>query len=520
MDTERSGALSEDNLLAAVPTIWPFLEKELITLAFQIADQDSEGKVSWPMMPLLLHCLVFLNRKRHSVDEIRTQFQEHGVSSDEFHLGSQIVGLRLTDEQSMAHFMDYCRQLTRDELVLDQGRLTVEQFVGWVLTNEVVKPLERDGRLKWMEKHIDTVADSYGDIFFEDLSQLLFQGSSMSLSDMATGHIVASMRLKNAVHAVLERTMLIRTGFVEALRRIDSFPAFSEEALRNLAVSTTMEHMFAGQNIVTEGHSGDSMYVLRRGRATVLVDAQPVHTIGAGTGFGESSLLFRTRRNATVCCKTPCDVLVLGRAAYQTELAKLSPEQQIGPLETDLKQFWALLTYDEARQRAFGSMSKIERDAKTKMVVETKTQATGASVSSISFKTYRNLHVRVSKSLMNAEDEAEEWDEQQMRLTCGREWTEDCKRYNLQADGKLDQSMFYDSIFQLADLWARDLHVSFHSFLRDLFDNVAEWDETRQAFQFKKVDHVKCMGELFDELKARAQAEARAAERQRQVRSG
>ena len=112
----------------------------------------------------------------------------------------------------------------------------------------------------------------------------------------------------------VEREKLLCHGIKNALTRIDSFPNLSEDVLRALAKVTTSDGWFAGQNLMTQDELDDTFFVIRRGRAEVIVDGVVVDTVGMGAGLGEMSLLFGTRRSATVKCVGPCEVIVLDRA--------------------------------------------------------------------------------------------------------------------------------------------------------------------------------------------------------------
>ena len=79
---------------------------------------------------------------------------------------------------------------------------------------------------------------------------------------------------------------------------------------------------------------------------------------------------------------------------------------------------------------------------------------------SVPFQVYRKLHVRTVKTLTCAED-PDEFDEDEERKIAGSDWMEDCKRYGLPPNGSLTMVQFFDSMYQLVDLWAADLQVSF-----------------------------------------------------------
>ena len=73
----------------------------------------------------------------------------------------------------------------------------------------------------------------------------------------------------------------------------------------------------------------------------MLVDAIRIDDISAGTGFGEVSLLFDTRRNATVRAVGPCEIIALDRASYHTAISVLPDDKRIGKLERVLRRFWS-----------------------------------------------------------------------------------------------------------------------------------------------------------------------------------
>ena len=70
-----------------------------------------------------------------------------------------------------------------------------------------------------------------------------------------------------------------------------------------------------GAFIIQQGHSGDSIFLIARGNARVIVNSltgnQQVATLFAGDFFGEYALLHGTHRNATVVAGTPCSLYEL-----------------------------------------------------------------------------------------------------------------------------------------------------------------------------------------------------------------
>ena len=105
-----------------------------------------------------------------------------------------------------------------------------------------------------------------------------------------------------------------------------------------------------GAAIVTQGsRDDDAFYVLVAGAANVVVDGQPVRTLGPGDPFGEVSLIYNTERTATVRATgdEPARVFELRRERYaliraaeadataKTRLELVSGSPTLGALDPD-----------------------------------------------------------------------------------------------------------------------------------------------------------------------------------------
>ncbi len=89
------------------------------------------------------------------------------------------------------------------------------------------------------------------------------------------------------------------------------------------SVGVTQEHFEPGQEIFREGDVGDRVYIVLSGSAEVLRDGARIATLGRGEYFGEMALLQQARRNATVRCVEPMDVLALPKRDFSALAANL-----------------------------------------------------------------------------------------------------------------------------------------------------------------------------------------------------
>ncbi len=101
--------------------------------------------------------------------------------------------------------------------------------------------------------------------------------------------------------------------YTERLRAFPLLSGISDEDLRILAGLLKERRTSAGENIITEGESGDEVYVLLEGmvdiiKTTIFGDRFVVATLDANAHcvFGEMAMIDSDKRSATVRAKTDC----------------------------------------------------------------------------------------------------------------------------------------------------------------------------------------------------------------------
>ncbi|RVE43949.1 hypothetical protein evm_011418 [Chilo suppressalis] len=72
-----------------------------------------------------------------------------------------------------------------------------------------------------------------------------------------------------------------------------------------------------GETVIRQGDEGDNFYIIDSGDVEVLVNGEPVTTIGEGGSFGELALIYGTPRAATVRARTPLKLWGLDRDSYR-----------------------------------------------------------------------------------------------------------------------------------------------------------------------------------------------------------
>ncbi len=105
------------------------------------------------------------------------------------------------------------------------------------------------------------------------------------------------------------------------LRSVDLTSGLDRVALARLAAYMEPITVSAGDMLITEGETGDALYIVVRGTFGAFAgpDAARVNTIGPGHYFGELALLVDEPRSATIRAETDGEVLRLDRERF-TEL--------------------------------------------------------------------------------------------------------------------------------------------------------------------------------------------------------
>ncbi len=89
------------------------------------------------------------------------------------------------------------------------------------------------------------------------------------------------------------------------------------------SVGVTQEHFEPGQEVFHQGDVGDRIYIVLAGKVEIVRDGRAIATLGRGEFFGETALLLKTQRNATVRCVEPLDLLALPKREFTVLSANL-----------------------------------------------------------------------------------------------------------------------------------------------------------------------------------------------------
>jgi small-conductance mechanosensitive channel/CRP-like cAMP-binding protein len=117
---------------------------------------------------------------------------------------------------------------------------------------------------------------------------------------------------------------------IRELRQIDFLRNMSDQEIRLLVPNVQVHEFGAGETLFTQGQTGDTMYIIRRGKVEVLGRTENgamrhIAVLGRSQIIGEAGMMTGEPRNATNKAQTDVEVLELNRESF-TELFKKHPE--------------------------------------------------------------------------------------------------------------------------------------------------------------------------------------------------
>ena len=91
-------------------------------------------------------------------------------------------------------------------------------------------------------------------------------------------------------------------------------PIVDFEVLSRLAAATRAYK--AGEAIFRAGDPGSEFFVVREGMVSILVDGNPIETLGPDEVFGEMAIVDAKPRSATVVAETDCVVVPISEKQF------------------------------------------------------------------------------------------------------------------------------------------------------------------------------------------------------------
>jgi predicted acylesterase/phospholipase RssA/CRP-like cAMP-binding protein len=108
------------------------------------------------------------------------------------------------------------------------------------------------------------------------------------------------------------------TELVDLARRTTLFRQASQSLIRSLVSSATLAHFDSGEVVCREGDEGDAMFLIVSGEVEIAqaAAAEPLQQLHRGDVFGEIALIQGSPRIASATAVGACELLVIGKDAF------------------------------------------------------------------------------------------------------------------------------------------------------------------------------------------------------------
>jgi putative peptide zinc metalloprotease protein len=141
----------------------------------------------------------------------------------------------------------------------------------------------------------------------------IYDGLYWEERELANEHFLTGLPWADFV-----RAPRFREEVVSLLRSSTLLGALDDEELRSLVPILKVRNFCAGDTIVLQGEPGDAFYIIRQGRARVVLkdddgNEKMIATLRRGDSFGERALIQKCNRTATVKALTSLEVLLIGK---------------------------------------------------------------------------------------------------------------------------------------------------------------------------------------------------------------
>lgn len=130
---------------------------------------------------------------------------------------------------------------------------------------------------------------------------------------------------------------------IQALKGIPMFKHFDYKEMNRTLEIIKSRDLQPNETIITEDTTGEDMFIILDGRVEVEKGGTKMAELGAGSYFGEMSLIDKVKRSATIKTITPCKVMIVARTPL---FALLRKEPRIA-----MKLFWSFLQNMNRRLR-------------------------------------------------------------------------------------------------------------------------------------------------------------------------
>jgi cAMP-dependent protein kinase regulator len=113
-----------------------------------------------------------------------------------------------------------------------------------------------------------------------------------------------------------------RARLLQIIQKVLLFRGIDDEEIGEVIDAMFLKEVEPGDEVITQGDSGDNFYVIESGEYEVYINGQKVHEYNNEGSFGELALMYDSPRAATVTAKTVGTLWAMDRNTFRKNVVK------------------------------------------------------------------------------------------------------------------------------------------------------------------------------------------------------
>lgn len=113
----------------------------------------------------------------------------------------------------------------------------------------------------------------------------------------------------------------IKSSQLNSFEKVQLFKIISDESLELIRANLKMEKFENGKKIITQGDTGDKLFIIKKGRVDFFVNSKYIRSLSDGEDFGAKSLILpNTKRTATAIANGIVECFTLTNSVFKSIL--------------------------------------------------------------------------------------------------------------------------------------------------------------------------------------------------------
>ena len=205
-----------------------------------------------------------------------------------------------------------------------------------------------------------------------DRGSILFEDELLSGSQETTTYDLLPypdcLLIKASTKQIMEKLggslyeIMEKSEITEALSQVNIFKNLPRKKLDMITQKIGVEKYKVDENIITEGETGNKLYIVKSGKIDITVKGKYIRTLNEMAYFGERALFVKEKRSATATAKTPVEVFTISQEDFMANIEENMKEHLMNRLylQDNTIELDKLTFVEHLGSGNYGSVSKVK----------------------------------------------------------------------------------------------------------------------------------------------------------------